>query len=138
MRLSTAQVRHHPKACGDTTGHTCHRETGPRRNRYLIKTDVQTQILPVGVISPDAILIGHNDLVAQLAPRVRLLSLSLPGGLVLSLLHLLHLHYPKHLPGIENLGPERSGSGVWIGNPSPQSFTSKKQALFTIRPLSST
>lgn len=57
----------------------------------------------VGVISPDAVLTGHNDLVAQLAPRIWLLSLSLPGGLVLSLLHLLHLHYPKHLPSIENL-----------------------------------
>lgn len=96
-----------------------------------LKTNAQTLILPVGVVSPDAALTGHNDLVAQFAPRIGLLPLSLPGSLVLSLLYLLHLHYPKHLPGIENLGPEHNESGVWIGNPTPEPFITKEQAVST-------
>lgn len=69
-------------------------------------------LLPVGAGRLEPVLVGHDDLVAELDARVGPLLAGFSRGLVLTLLlHFFHLHYPKHLPRVEDLGTTAGRAG---------------------------
>lgn len=101
----------------------CHRGRGwhdPTAQLKAVAPAGCVRLLPVGVGCLEPILIGHDDLVAELAARVGLLLTRSPSRLVLTvLLRFFYLHYSEHLPSVKHLGGTAGGAGKIPPAPGP-------------------